>query len=388
MDDTARILIHYGEIALKGRNRRWFERKLTDALQRLTGGRIEAGHHGRVVLRVEQIDAALLDHLALIPGVRNFAPVRCCPPELAAMQQLGRAMIVARYGDGLQGRPFRVSCHRADKRFPLTSPQVSREVGGFLKQQLGMRVDLDRPEIHLQIEIGSDTAWLMVEKRPGIGGLPVGCSGRGAVLFSGGIDSPVAAYAMMKRGMEVLLVHCYNSTLNRDLGKIRRLSRRLARYCGAIRLFLVDMERYQRHAIAVVPATYRMVLYKRQMIRTAEAIAATHGARALVTGDSLGQVASQTLHNIHAIYSASDLPLLSPLIAADKEEIVATARRIGTYEESIEEYCDICSYLIAKHPETRADPERVARLESQLPRDSIDCPTTEEVITWHPGAEP
>ena len=254
------------------------------------------------------------------------------------------------------------------------------EVGGFLKQALALEVSLDHPEIDLQIELSADAAYLMVDKRNGIGGLPVGSSGRGAVLFSGGSDSPVAAYAMMKRGMEVLLVHCYNSTINRDLGKIRRLAQQLTRYGGRLRLFLVDMEEYQRHAIAAVPAEYRMILYKRQMIRAANTIAVANKAQALVTGDSLGQVASQTLHNISAIYSATELPLLSPLIASDKEEIITLARRIGTYEIAIEEYCDICSYLIAKHPETHAKAERVAHYESLLPLDSILCPVSEERI--------
>ncbi len=380
MDGGELILIHYGEIALKGRNRKWFENKLATTLRKLTGGAVEQRHYGRMLLRVPRADDTLINHLALIPGVRNFARVRTCAPRIDAMQQLAYDMVVARHGGQLAGRPFRVSCRRSDKRFPLTSPEVNREVGGFLKQQLSMQVNLDHPDIHLQIEIGPDIAWLMVERHDGIGGLPVGSSGRGAVLFSGGIDSPVAAYSMMKRGMEVLLVHCYNSSINRDLGKIRRLAQQLTRYGGALRLFLVDMEAYQRHAIAMVPEEYRMILYKRQMIRCADAIAETHQAQALITGDSLGQVASQTLHNIAAIYSATTSPLLSPLIASDKEEIIALARRIGTYELSIEEYCDICSYLIAKHPETRADKERVAHYESLLPLDNISCPIVEENV--------
>ncbi|MDQ6965141.1 MAG: tRNA uracil 4-sulfurtransferase ThiI [Mariprofundales bacterium] len=374
------ILIHYGEIALKGGNRRWFENRLLATIKELTGAKMVERQYGRMLIALDHVDDGVLDHLALIPGIRNFAVVQRCAPELHAMQELGLAMVTERYGEQLQGRPFRVSSRRSDKRFALTSPEINMEVGGFLKQTLGMRVDLDHPEIHLQIELSADGAYLMVDKRRGIGGLPVGSSGTGVVLLSGGIDSPVAAYLMMKRGMSVVLVHCYNSTLNRDLSKIRRLVQQLTRYGGRLRLCLVDMEEYQRHAIAMVPAKYRMILYKRQMIRSANTIAATHKAQAVVTGDSLGQVASQTLHNISAIYSASQYPLLSPLIASDKEEIIALARRIGSYEISIEEYCDICSYLIAKHPETHAQEERVAHYESLLPLDSIHSPVIEEQV--------
>jgi len=195
----------------------------------------------------------------------------------------------------------------------------------------------------------------------------------------------VAAYMMMKRGMRVTLVHCYNSTINRDFAKIRDLAARLSRYQGRLNLYLVDLEEYQRHAIALAPAEYRMILYKRQMIREAARIARHRRAEALVTGDSLGQVASQTLANIRAIYDASPLPLLSPLIALDKEEIIHLARRIGTYALSIEEYCDICSFLIAKHPETKGDPATVSRLEAELPIDSLESPV--RVLHFKSGEE-
>jgi len=209
------------------------------------------------------------------------------------------------------------------------------------------------------------------DKRQVIGGLPVSSSGHGVVLFSGGIDSPVAAYTMMKRGMRVTLVHLYNSTINRDFTKMERLACQLSRYQGRLRLIMNDLEEFQRHAIAVVPARYRMIIYKRHMIRTAAIIAEQTNAHALITGDALGQVASQTLENIQAIYDASPLPLLSPLIGYNKEEIITLARQVGTYDISIEEYCDICSYLIAKHPETRGKRDKVAEFEADLPIEGL-----------------
>ena len=331
-----------------------------------------------MVADVAQVSDALLEHLTLLPGVRNFSLVHESGLSLEEMQQAAKQAVLADYGDPsgnkLAGIPFRVTAKRSDKRFPLKSMEINYEVGGFLKTELGLSVNLKHPVMDVRVEVGLDAAYIYTRKIAGIGGLPVGSSGKGVVLFSGGIDSPVATYSMMKRGMSATLVHCYNSTINRDFAKIKDLARQLSRYQGHVKLYLVDLEEFQRHAIALVPAEYRMIIYKRQMIREAAKIARSVHAQALITGDSLGQVASQTLANIQAIYDASPLPLLSPLIAMDKEEIIALARRIGTFDISIEEYCDICSFLIAKHPETHGRRSIVAQLEANLPIDSIESP--------------
>ena len=382
-----KILFHFGELSLKGRNRATFERQMARNIRQALGPLLAPGglrrEHGRMVAEVREAPAELIEHLALVPGIRNLSIARQCERTLDAMRETARAAILEDFGPDVAGRRFRVSARRGDKRFPLTSPEINLEVGGWLKARLGLEVCLDAPEIDVRIEVTRDAAYIYTRKVAGIGGLPVGSSGRGVVLFSGGIDSPVAAYMMMKRGMRVTLAHCYNSTINRDFAKIRDLAARLSRYQGRLNLYLVDLEEYQRHAIALAPAEYRMILYKRQMIREAVRIARHRRADALVTGDSLGQVASQTLANIRAIYDASPLPLLSPLIAHDKEEIVALARRIGTYELSIEEYCDICSFLIAKHPETKGDPATVARLEAELPIETLESPV--RVLTFEGG---
>jgi len=375
----AKILFHFGELSLKGKNRGNFERQMaTNIRQVLSPVLSPNGFHreyGRMLADVESVSDELLNHLALIPGIRNFSVVHEAELSLASIQQMAEAAVLADFGDDVAGKPFRVSAKRSDKRFPMTSPEINFEVGGYLKTQLNLAVNLDNPEIDVRVEIGAHAAYVYTRKIVGIGGLPVGSSGKGVVLFSGGIDSPVAAYVMMKRGMEVVLVHLYNSAINRDFAKIRDLARQLSLYQGRTRLYLIDLEEFQRHAIAHVLADYRMIIYKRQMIRTAGEIARQEAGQALVTGDSLGQVASQTLANISAIYDASELPLLPPLIGWDKEEIIALARRIGTYEISIEEYCDICSFLISKHPQTAGKKDRVAELESLLPLHGLDCPT-------------
>lgn len=374
-----KLLFHLGELSLKGKNRSVFERRMAKNIKRVIQPVIKLGgvhrEHGRMTADVESVSDELINLLSLIPGIRNFSVAESCELDLSAMQEAARAAVLADFGPDVAGRRFRVTAKRSDKRFPIKTPELNFEIGGFLKNQLNLTVNLNDPEIDVRVEIGLKEAYIYTRKITGIGGLPVGSSGRGVVLFSGGIDSPVAAYTMIKRGMEVVLVHLYNSTINRDFVKIRDLARQLSIYQGRVKLYLIDLEEFQRHAIANVPADYRMIIYKRQMIRSAAKIAHQEKAQALVTGDSLGQVASQTLANIHAIYDASDLPLLPPLIGSDKEEIIALARRIGTYEISIEEYCDICSFLIAKHPETHGRRDRVTELESLLPLDGLDYPT-------------
>ncbi|MDQ6971182.1 MAG: tRNA uracil 4-sulfurtransferase ThiI [Mariprofundaceae bacterium] len=374
----AKILFHFGELSLKGKNRHLFEKRMARNIRKALKAVLLPGglhrEHGRMVAEVSETPPSLLDHLALLPGIRNFSVARETELSIEAMQQTAMQAVREDFGEDVSGRPFRVTVKRSNKRFPLTSPQAAFEIGGFLKTQLELQVNLSHAEIDVRVEIGQDAAYIYTRKIQGIGGLPVGSSGKGVVLFSGGIDSPVAAYIMMKRGMSVTLVHCYNSTINRDFAKIKDLARQISRYQGHVKLYLVDLEEFQRHAIALVPAEYRMIIYKRQMIREAAKVSFKLHAQALVTGDSLGQVASQTLANIQAIYDASPLPLLSPLIGFDKEEIILLARRIGTYEISIEEYCDICSFLIAKHPETHGRRSTVAQYEKQLPTDSIDSP--------------
>ncbi len=374
------ILIHYAELSLKGKNRREFEKQLQQNLKHLFRPTQIIREHGRMMMHIEEVDEALLNHLALVPGIRNFAVVHTCEPILEVMQETAKRAVTEAFGEDLAGKRFAVKSRRSDKRFPLTSPELNFEVGGFVKNAFDLLVNINNPEIVIHVEVTAEQTFIYTDKRKAIGGLPVGSSGHGVVLFSGGIDSPVAAYTMMKRGMRVTLVHLYNSTINREFTKIENLAKQLSLYQGRVQLIMIDLEEFQRHAIAIVPARYRMIIYKRHMIRTAGLIAEAMGAKALVTGDSLGQVASQTLANIHAIYDASPMPLLSPLMGYDKEEIIELARKIGTYEISIEEYCDICSYLIAKHPETQGKREKVAEFEADLPTEGLEVIKQERIF--------
>lgn len=378
------ILIHFAELSLKGKNKRFFEKKMVDNLKRLFHPERIVRQHDRMIMTVEHADDAMLDYLARIPGISNFALMHEAASELNAIREVSVQTIQAHLGD-VHGKSFCVKSRRSDKSFPFTSPELNYEVGGFLKHEFGLEVSLKQPDFIVYVEVSRDGTFIYTDKRRGAGGLPVGSSGKGVVLFSGGIDSPVAAYTMMKRGMSVTLVHLYNSTINRDFSKIKDLARQLSLYQGRLRLLMIDLEEFQRHAIATVPDTYRMVMYKRQMIRTATEVAQEIDARVLVTGDALGQVASQTVENIHAIYDATELPILSPLIGFDKEDIIRVGRKIGTYDISIEEYCDICSFLIAKHPETRAKKSEVTQLEALLPTEGLDC--TRQQVVFKAGVE-
>ncbi len=364
------ILVHYGELGLKGKNRTYFEQRLVQNIRELLNPESVERQFGRMLFGFRTVDDALLEHLALIPGIRHFAHIHTARPDIEDMAAVAEQAVLAATGGKTAGLSFGVSAQRSDKRFPLTSPELSREVGARLLRRFEMTVNLRAPDLPVHIEVCRHAAYISTRKYQGIGGLPVGSSGCGVVLLSGGIDSPVAAFLMMKRGLEVVLVHLYNSTINRDFAKIEALAARLSLFQSQVRLYMVDLESFQRYVIAHVPARYRMIIYKRQMIRAAEHIAAEEKAGAIITGDSLGQVASQTLANIRAIYDVSTLPLLSPLIGLDKEEIVALGQKIGTFEISTGEYCDICSYLIARHPETRASKAKVTAYEQHLPVDA------------------
>ena len=299
-----------------------------------------------------------------IPGVAYFSLGYSAPKDVAA---IGRRAV-----DLLADRPFTrfgVKTKRADKDFPMTSEEISREVGAAILKGLdGKQVDLRFPDLWLHIELTGREAMLYTEKVPGPGGLPVGSSGRVMVSLSGGIDSPVAAYMLMKRGCRGIFAHIRNETQYASgvTDKIEQLVQTLSAYQLRSTLYQVPFGELQRHIIAFVPADHRMIIYRRCMMRILNRLARPEGAKAIVTGDAVGQVASQTLDNLHCIHSASQLPVLAPLVGMNKEETVTLAKEIGTYEHSILPYPDCCSFMIAPHPETRGLLDRVLELESGI----------------------
>jgi thiamine biosynthesis protein ThiI len=263
---------------------------------------------------------------------------------------------------------FRVSARRSDKRFPLTSPQIEREVGGRIKEATGWRVDLGNPELTIRVDIMSDHAFYFFGKEPGAGGLPTGTGGRVACLLSGGIDSPVAAYRLMRRGCKVQLIHFHSYPIlsRASQEKVREIAARLTTHQLRSRLMLVPFGELQQQVVLGVPPELRVVIYRRLMLRIAERLARKGGAQALVTGEVVGQVASQTLENMNVIAAASTLEILRPLVGMDKDEITAEARRIGTYDISIIPDQDCCTLFTPRHPATRARLAAVEQAERAL----------------------
>ncbi|HSD11036.1 MAG TPA: tRNA uracil 4-sulfurtransferase ThiI [Candidatus Binatia bacterium] len=373
----ALVIARYHEITLKRGNRARFVAQLIANIRRATSdfplGKI-ADRHGRVVLELDADSAwpALRERLRRVFGIANFSLARSVPwPPIEDGRPADLAPLAHAIVEEIRPRhfdSFRVLTRRADKRFPLPSPAVNAVVGAVIKEATERRVDLDHADLTVTIEILRGEMLYSVEKVPGAGGLPVGVSGHVVALLSGGIDSPVAAARMMRRGCRVTFVHFHSAPyLDRSSQeKAREIVRRLVAYHGDARLVLVPFGEVQREIVTGVPPPPRVILYRRMMVRIASEIARRIGGEALVTGDSLGQVASQTLPNLAVVEQAASLPVYRPLIGMDKLEVSSEAQRLGTFEVSIEPGEDCCSLFVPRHPTTRAHPEAIAAVESAL----------------------
>ena len=363
------IVVHYQEIALKGKNRPWFVARLVRNIRAATADlrvREVRALMGRIEIVLDEASdlEAVRDRVSRVFGIANFAQAGRAPLDVDAIA----TEILKGLGDRVV-ESFRVSARRADKRFPLTSPQIEREIGGRIKAARGWRVDLENPEFTIHVEALTNEAFYSFGKERGAGGMPVGVSGRVACLLSGGIDSPVAAWRLMRRGCRALLIHFHSYPIlsRASQEKARELSKLLAQFQLHSRLFLVPFGDIQQQIVLAVAPPLRVVLYRRFMMRIAEQIARHGRAQALVTGDVVGQVASQTLENMACINSVVSMPVLRPLVGMDKEEIVAEAERLGSYRISIIPDQDCCTLFTPRHPATRARAADVERAEAALP---------------------
>jgi len=355
-------LIKYGELQLKGQNRGQFERRLCSNIRHALGAGSSAElerRHGRLLLRTTAGPAEVrrtLEHTFGIVGFSRALQVDKDPARLAeAALELGPGL-AAEHG----GR-FKIEARRSDKSFPLDSYGIACELGELLRQRLpGLTVDLHHPDWVLHVEI-RERAYLYGPPSPAPGGLPVGSSGRGLLLLSGGIDSPVAGWLLAKRGLAVDAVYFHTPpyTSEEALEKVRELCRNLAPYLGAVRLFVVPLTAVQLRIRERAPLEQSTLLIRACMVRVADSLARREGCGCLISGESLGQVASQTLPALRFTGGMTGLPLLRPLIGMDKAEIVTLARRIGTFETSIRPYPDCCSLFAPPHPLVKPDHERM-----------------------------
>jgi thiamine biosynthesis protein ThiI len=362
------VLIRYHEIALKKGNRAYFtellKRNILAAVKDLGAKEIRS-LPARLLLtfKNEVAPETVSQRIGAVFGIANFSIVEHTAKDIDAL----RARILDSL-DGLRFGSFRVDTQRGDKTFPLTSPEINRRLGAAVKEKTGARVDLTNAEFTVIVEILPHDAFFGFNKLPGAGGLPVGASGRLVSLISGGFDSPVAAYRMMQRGCRLVFVHFHGAPYQDKTSqeKVRDLVRILTQHQYQSRLYIVPFGEIQRQIVAAVARPLRVVLYRRMMLRIAEAIARNERAKALVTGESLGQVASQTLENMAVIQQAATLPILRPLVGMDKQEIVDHARRIGTFEISSIPDQDCCQLFVPKHPATKANLREVEEAETSF----------------------
>ncbi len=373
------ILVRYGEIGLKGKNRPVFEARLVDNMKRVLPPHVAiTKSRGRLFVESPSNESieSMMDALSRVFGIVSISPAIRVPLQRHAIAE--ETLNIAQHFQNNNNRDafsFKIRARRANKQFPLTSPEINDWLGDEVRQSLkGASVDLEDPDLLLQVEIRQDSAYLTGETIPGPGGLPVGVSGTGLLLLSGGIDSPVAGWQMMKRGLQVEAIHFHTPPFTgpRARQKTEDLANLLAQWGNGLILHLAHFTAISQAIIEYCPRRLHLTIMRRMMVRLAERIALVRDIGTLITGESLGQVASQTLPNLTATSHASrTLPILRPLVGFDKEEIVDRARLIGTYPISILPYQDCCTLFVPDDPKTLPSLEEVNRAERDLPIEQL-----------------
>jgi thiamine biosynthesis protein ThiI len=370
MDAQPVVLLKFGEIVLRGRNRWRFYAQLHENVHRATRGLGTVRFHQRggvLALVSEERHDELFERMRDVMGAAAVHPALAVEKTPEAAAEVAIELLRGRTGS------FAVRSRRRVKTFPLDSQELAILVGSRVQEELGLPVDLSHPDHELHLEVDKDEIYAFTEKLPGRGGLPVGISGRALVLLSGGIDSPVAAYRMMKRGLRCDFVHFSGRPFTgpESIYKAYAQAARLDRFQFDSRLFVVGFGNAQRELATAGAGRLQVLAQRRLMLRVASVLARREGCQALVTGDSLGQVASQTLHNLHLVEQASDLPLLRPLVGWDKSEISAEAQEIGTFEISHLPAEDCCQLFSSPVAETRGNMGKVVQVESRVELDEL-----------------
>jgi tRNA uracil 4-sulfurtransferase len=381
------VLLKFGELALKGRNRPRFVAALERNLRRLTAdlGPLEVRHRGGVfVVTGEASHEELVERCLALPGVSVVQPALRCERDPAAAADAAVALL-----RGRPGRTFAIRARRRDKSYPLRSIELARLIGDAVRVRLGLEVDLGDPDLTVHVELDHSELLVSGERLRGAGGLPVGTSGRALVLLSGGLDSPVAAYRMMKRGLRCDFVHFSGRPFTgpESIYKAYALAGRLNRFQGGSRLFVVTFGPAQRRLASAGAGRLQVLSQRRLMVKVASALGQRERADALVTGDSLGQVASQTLPNLALVEEAAELPLLRPLLDRDKAEIVELAKRLETYEISILPDEDCCQLFSSKLAVTRGHSDDLRRIERTADAEEMVDELVSSAELFHPKLE-
>ena len=366
------ILCKYGEIVLKGANRSYFEGLLTKELKRRAKkfGSFKITHMQSTVY-IEPLDEfsdfeGMYEAVGCVFGISAYNRAAVCDKDINDIMTVAREYIPA-YFDGK--RTFKVEAKRSDKRFPLKSPEIAAEVGGVLLEACPrMRVDVREPDITVKVEVREEHAYVHAAQQKGAGGMPVGSNGRGLLLLSGGIDSPVAAYMMAKRGVIIEALHfeSYPYTSERAREKVLELAKIVAQYAGKIHVHVISLTHIQEELVRACDEDYFTLLLRRFMMTLADRCAEQYGAQALITGESVGQVASQTMQALAVTDICANRPVFRPCIGLDKEEIIEIARKIGTFETSTLPYEDCCTVFTPRHPRTKPELEKVLREEAKV----------------------
>ena len=382
------VLLKFGELALKGRNRPLFVKELERNLRRMTSdlGALEIRRRGGVLILTGTIpEDALVERCLALPGVSVVQPAIRCERDAAAGADAAVELL-----RGRPGRTFAVRSRRRDKRFALSSVELSTVIGEAVRVRLGLDVDLSSPDLEVHVEVDSKELLVSSEKLRGAGGLPVGSSGRALVLLSGGLDSPVAAYRMMKRGLRCDFVHFSGRPFTgpESVYKAYALAGRLDRFQGDSRLFVVSFGTAQRRLATAGAGRLQVLSQRRLMVKVASELGRRERAEALVTGDSLGQVASQTLPNLAVVEQAAELPLLRPLIDRDKSEIVEIAKALGTYEISVLPDEDCCQLFSSKLAVTRGHADDLRQIERTADIEELVDELVRSADLHHPRLTP
>ena len=392
MNEEKILIVRCGEVALKGMNKPYFERMLAERIHK----RLKAAgygkasvkrHEGLIFVRFDREwdTVQLAGEISKVFGVASISPAVESESNMEAIG-VEAVSFMEKLCEERCVRTFKVEAKRADKQFPIKSPDIARQIGGYVLKGLKiLKVDVHNPDVRLFVDVRHDRSYIYADKIAGFGGLPLGTNGKGLVLLSGGIDSPVAAWMMAKRGMmiEAVHFHSYPYTAPRAQEKVEDLAKIVASYCGSFKMHVINILPIQEQIVKNCPEAETTIHVRRFMMRIAEKIAERNSAMMLITGENLGQVASQTAEALVVTDNCVKMPVMRPLIAMDKIDIIAKAQEIGTFETSIEPYEDCCTVFLPKHPTTKPQLDKIEISDSKLDINAlVESAIAEEEIIY------